>query len=125
MRSNRQRVENPLDEATRFLQLIEANCDTRGYVPFAANDFLYGQLCIRFTWQIAAKIERLAARATGKSGEPETSGQFRSYHAGAVKSIADTLMLLIDHAQRQHFVCDFAQLPAKQRDAHWGEIEPR
>src|SRR5882757_11386512 len=98
MRSNRQRVENPLDEKTRFLELIEANCDARGYVTLAANDFLYGQLCIRLTWQVAAKIERLSARATGKSGEPQTSGQFSSDPAGAVKSIADTLMLIIDHA---------------------------
>src|ERR1700733_10825699 len=98
MRSFWQRAKDLLDEMTRFAQLIEANRDARGHIPLAANDFCYGQLRVRLARHVDSKIKCLRARTTGEPSEPKTSGQFDIDCAGAVKPIAQALMLVVDCA---------------------------
>ena len=77
MRAGRQRVEDPLDEAAGFLQLIEAHRDARGHIPLAASALHRRQFRVRLAGQVDAQIERLAARAAGEAGESQARGELR------------------------------------------------
>ena len=98
VRPGGQRVENALDETTRFLQLIEAHRDARGHIALAASDLHRRKLRVRLARQVDAQIERLGARAAREPGESQARGELRSDRARAGEPIAHALVLVVDRA---------------------------
>ena len=59
------------------------------------------KLAVRLAGQIAAKIQRLAARPAGESGQAQSCGERRSDHAGAHETVAQSGVLVVDRTQRR------------------------